>query len=95
MFLFQGYCMNGLVLLLISAFLTMSCMDYKSTYPKRVSGSKDANPEVDPETPTNDDPDVDPEMVEGGDDPEVDPVEPVEPAVKPCMIPESKKGQIF
>ncbi|RYZ58837.1 MAG: hypothetical protein EOP07_05780 [Proteobacteria bacterium] len=86
--------MNSLVLVLISAFLTMSCIDYKSTYPKRVSGSKDANPEVDPNKPSKEDPEVDPEVVEG-DDPEVDPVEPVEPAVKPCMIPESKKGQIF
>lgn len=85
--------MRSLLLLLISAIVTMSCMEYKSSYPKRVSGTKDAKPAVDPD----DGSDPDPEVVNGDDedDPKVDPVDPVEPEVKPCMVPESKKGQIF
>lgn len=90
--------MKCLALVLVSAFGTMSCMDYKSTYPKRVSGIKNTDSEANatPDDVDTNDSETDPVVVDGKeDDKEVEPSVPVEPEVKPCMVPESKKGQIF
>lgn len=100
--------MKSFVLLLINSFTMMSCVEYKSPYnPKGVVGSNDAKPEGETDYTGVDDSDTDSEVVESEDDPQIEiseptksteptePAVPVEPVVKPCMVPESKKGQIF